>query len=207
MKSFGQYLQEASEGIYDAMGHSIKQRIVSHAETNHPTVPLNMDNIRKHKIHDVLLSPAGIRGQMRHRSFRLHTAADLADDSVIEDYSFEIPPVVKHRFATPHKIQVNMARGRGSLMSNKPMTYDVSFTVDGQSGLPQIPSDAHEHHHAIYSGVMDAIAHHAIANKTDPDDYEFQAYAFSRDRKEKERMETAKDRRYGHILRSLQNMR
>ena len=82
-------------------------------------------------------------------------------------------------------------------MVPKVLILDISFSIDGSESHNQMPEMDFKSHHAVYSGVMDAVAHHHYDTGTHPDDYIFNATA--RDPSK----QRAKARRYSTINKIL----
>jgi hypothetical protein len=211
MKSFKQFLTE-SEGIYDAMADTIQQRITSEHRKKHgsgqiSSPEMTREHIKKYKLHDSLLEQVPGRSRIDHHDFD-HDAERISNPGQIvlnpnqenkfRIYRFYVPK--KGSPTAPHHVAVKIApRSNHDLIdpSSFPNHKDISFSIDGEESTNQMPETDFESHHAVYSGLMDAIAHHHFDTGTHPDEYVFAATA--RD-KNKER---AKSRRYDTIKKVL----
>lgn len=186
MKCFKQYIFE-SEGIYDSMVDSIESRLRQFHEIHAPHVPFSLESVKKHGVHNRLLDSVGIRSKIETADFSMQGSRPS------KIYKFYIPN--EKSKTNPHHINVDFTHNEES-QYGKPMT-SVSFYIDGNEGKKSFPDFSLEKHNAVYSGVMDAVAHHAIDTGQDSSDYYYFPTADVRSEKR------AKSRRYKRISQIL----
>jgi hypothetical protein len=163
MISFKQYLYE-SEGIYDAMRSSIEDRIrKAHKKAQDDGIikepEFKESHIKEHGLHHSLLDSNGIRSEIeienRPQMFGLKTD---------KTYNFSI----NQKNGRSHKVQVEFSDHHDNIT-------DVGFKVNGFfANMGTVSPHDHQTQHAIYSGVMDAIAH--INYEHGPKQFTFHAY-------------------------------
>ena len=196
MKSFKTFLFE-SEGIYDSMRGSIEQRLRDEHKKRHlagqiPESEMTREHIRQYRLHNALLEQVPGRSRIDHHDF------DFSDEGQDEQnkfrmYRFYVPSKVK---SAPHHVAVKIAPGADDEWIDKenPKTdQHISFSIDGQESTNALPEMDLQKQHAVYSGVMDAVAHHHYDTGTHPDEYVHIATASDRSKQK------AKARRYSQI--------
>ena len=197
MKSFKTFLIE-SEGIYDAMRDSIEDRLRYEHRKRHdngqiPEPEMKIEHVKKYGLHHGLLDQVPGRSRIEHDDFD-DIFADKNKPNTFRIYRFYVPK--EGRPTAPHHVAVKIAARPGvrlidpEFFKNK---RDVSFSIDGSESENKMPEMDFKSHHAVYSGLMDVIAHHHYDTGTHPDDYNFEATATERSK------ERAKARRYSKI--------
>ena len=207
MKTFKTYLIEA-EGIYDAMRDSIEQRLRDEHKKRHlggqiPEPEMKREHIKQYGLHHGLLDQVPGRSRIDHHDFdfdapRSTFTINPNQENRFRMYRFYVPKEGSPR--APHHVAVKISpRSDNDLIDPEsfPNGMDISFSIDGSEHHNQMPEMDFKSHHAVYSGLMDAVTHHHYDTGTHPDDYIFNAAA--RD-KSKQR---AKARRYSTINKIL----
>ena len=201
MKSFKTFLIE-SEGIYDAMRDSIEDRLRYEHRKRHdngqiPEPEMKREHIKQYGLHHGLLDQVPGRSRIEHDDFD-DIFADKNKPNTFRIYRFYVPK--EGRPTAPHHVAVKIAhRSSENLIdpSSFPNMKDVSFSIDGSESQNKMPEMDFKSHHAVYSGLMDVIAHHHYDTGTQSDDYNFVATAQDKNK------QRAKARRYGQISKIL----
>lgn len=187
MKSFKHFILE-SEGIYDNMVDSIESRLRDWHSIHAPNQNFSLESVRQHGVHNRLLEPHGIRSRIDTANFSMTN-----NDRPRTMYKFYIPN--EKNKSAPHHVNIDFTQYEKN-QTDKPIT-SVSFSIDGQEGKKSFPDFSLEKHHAVYSGVMDAIAHHSIETGQDSSNYYYFPTADNPSEKK------AKSRRYIKITQLL----
>jgi hypothetical protein len=197
MISFKNFLLE-SEGLYDDMVNSIESRLRQHHELRAPDEPFSLENVKKRNTHSVLLDSTPSRSRMETADFSMTN-----HDKPFTMYKFYVPR--EGRPTAPHHVAINFRQHPEavSLANDKPIT-SVSFDIDGYESKKALPDFSLDKHKAIYSGLMDAISHHAIETGNDVFNYHFQPVVDTESKTSiNPKYQKAKSRRYETIARLL----
>lgn len=162
MISFKQYLYE-SEGIYDAMRSSIENRIKkahkqAHDEGRITEPGFKESHIKQHGLHHSLLDSNELRNKIQIEKH--------PHDKNAENYKFSI----NQKYGPPHTVEVEFKD-----YGYSPIKTEVMFKVnDFYSNMGTVSQHDHQTQHAIYSGLMDSIAHRHYEHG--PKEYTFTAH-------------------------------
>lgn len=208
MKSFKQYITE-SEGIYDSMRSSIIDRLRYDHRKRHDAgqisePELRREHIGQYRLHNSLLDEVPGRTKIEYADFdegtrQAHNSRLFTQPiGARRIYKFYIP-----RQGHPTKWGRHVAVTIGEHLPESlrpPGTHEISFSIDGlESNDGSIGEMDFDTHKAVYSGVMDAVAHHHFDTGTDPENYEFAAVDINHSKTK------AKARRYTDITRVLRS--
>lgn len=198
MVSFKQYLYE-TEGIYDVMRSSIEDRIRSAHREKHelgvisdPT--LKQEHIKPHNLHSVLLNDTPSRTKMSYKKY----GSRYTGSHATHQYLFLVKKNNKFDKSSPI-VQTFIETYSENEQNGHSPKHRIDFAIDGNAVHQALDELDFDSHHAVYSGVMDAIAHHHYETGSDPNSYVFNAHA------KNSQKERAKSRRYKKIAQVLKN--
>ena len=194
MKSFRQYIIE-SEGIYDSIVNSIESRLRDEHSKKLPNEPFSLESAKRVRAHDALLESQPTRSRMeRHQEEDSFSLGNFPMKWIRSHYKFYVPNEKNSR--APHHVLVTFQRGVAEGSTSRPV-HSISFEVDGHMSFSPFSDFDFRKQHAIYSGVMDAISHHAIEHGHDMRNYHYLPVALT---SEKTRAKTKRFQKIANLL-------